>query len=68
MSSEVYYHVVSVQQDMSGLDSLDQRRDNLSAFRLVEVDDLAANLCYICKRDVRDIEDSKEREQTHSLQ
>lgn len=61
--TEVYLndHVVSIQQDTSSLESLEQRRDNLSAFRLVEVDDLVANLCDICKRDVRDGGDLKNK-------
>jgi hypothetical protein len=71
LSSDVYlddHHVVSVQQPKSSLESFEQRRDNLSAFRLVEVDDLVADLCDICKRGVREREDPKEQEQTHSRQ
>ena len=56
------HHVVSVQQDTSSLESLEQRRDNVSAFRLVEVDDLVTNLCDICQRVVRDEGDPKEQD------
>ena len=51
-----YHHhlrVVSVHQDMRGLEGLEQWRDNLPALLLVKVDDLGANLCDIYKSGVR---------------